>query len=430
MANVNCTVYFRENGSSKIYSVDQARGRLGSYGIRWYEGKRQRQKIIGTYPAASAAKLRKELELKKACRKANSSVAPEELVKLDIAIETFLREREDLNAASSRRWKIELDLFKEQSGKEYLSQLTREDVFAYRKWYKDHGRSDNTVALRTSSLFTFGIRFNVLFNLFSKSERKRLTLRTDGPVDYYTENDPYELKKFFTACNDEERLRFMFFLHTGAREKEVSYAGFRDLDLTNRTLRIDEKTYDGKAVRTKNRKGRTVPIPQILADALTKWREMPDDRFSLIDGPRPKNGERQLIFTNREGGPEGHFLYQLKQIAYRAGLNCGNCATGSYDDFFKIIPGTERSCKETACCEQWTLHKFRRTWATFHLWNGVPITTLQAWIGHSDLTTLNRYVAHINAKSEMAKQMTDNLAKMTLVQGGIFAEAVAATVEI
>jgi hypothetical protein len=45
MANMNCAVYFRENGSSKIYSIKQAKGRVGSYGIRWYEGKRQRQKI-------------------------------------------------------------------------------------------------------------------------------------------------------------------------------------------------------------------------------------------------------------------------------------------------------------------------------------------------------------------------------------------------
>jgi hypothetical protein len=53
------------------------KGRVGSYGSR-YEGKRQRQKIVGQYRAAAAAKLRKELELKKACRKANSSVLPEE----------------------------------------------------------------------------------------------------------------------------------------------------------------------------------------------------------------------------------------------------------------------------------------------------------------------------------------------------------------
>jgi len=119
-------------------------------------------------------------------------------------------------------------------------------------------------------------------------------------------NDPYELKKFFAVCDDEERLRFMFFLHTGAREKEVSSAMFRDLDLTNRTFRIEEKAYGGKAVRIKNRKGRTVPIPQILADALIKWPDMPDTRFSLLDGARPKNGDRQLIFTNSNGGPEEH----------------------------------------------------------------------------------------------------------------------------
>jgi integrase len=174
-------------------------------------------------------------------------------MKLDTVIEIFIREREDLNPDSARRCRLELDLFKEQSGEVYLRELTRDDVFAYRKWYKDHGRSDDTIALRTSSLFTFGIRFNILFNLFTKNERKRLTLRTDGPVDYYTENDPYELKKFFAACDAEERLRFMFFLHTGAREKEVSYARFRDLDLTNRTFRIPAQRQIDKHVQTTKR---------------------------------------------------------------------------------------------------------------------------------------------------------------------------------
>jgi len=224
MANVNRTVYFREHGTSKICPLSGQKGALAPVGIRWYEGTRQRQKIIGQYSATVAAKLKKELELKKALQKATSIVRPDESMKLDAAIEVFIREREDLNPASARRWRLALALFKEQTGKVYRCELTRDDVFAYRKWYKDHGRSDNTIALRTSSLFTFGIRFDILFNLFTKNERKRLTLRTDGPVDYYTENDPYELKKFFTACDDEERLRFMFFLHTAAREKEVSYA--------------------------------------------------------------------------------------------------------------------------------------------------------------------------------------------------------------
>ncbi len=47
MANVNYTVFFRGNCTNKMYSVGQLKGRLGSYGIRWYEGKRQRPNIIG-----------------------------------------------------------------------------------------------------------------------------------------------------------------------------------------------------------------------------------------------------------------------------------------------------------------------------------------------------------------------------------------------
>jgi hypothetical protein len=74
MANVNCTMYFCENGSSKIYAVEQARGRVGSYGTRWYEGKRQHQKIIGQYPCAVAAKLRKEVERRNSSRALRAGV--------------------------------------------------------------------------------------------------------------------------------------------------------------------------------------------------------------------------------------------------------------------------------------------------------------------------------------------------------------------
>ena len=115
MANVNCTVYFRENGTRRMYSIAQAKGREGSNGIRWYEGKRQRPKIIGHYSAATAAKLRKELELRKAASpKANSTVLAEISTTLDDAIQTFVREREHLNPASARRLNLELDLFKQR----------------------------------------------------------------------------------------------------------------------------------------------------------------------------------------------------------------------------------------------------------------------------------------------------------------------------
>ena len=38
------------------------------------------------------------------------------------------------------------------------------------------------------------------------------------------------------------------------------------------------------------------------------------------------------------------------------------------------------------------LHKFRATFATWHLWAGVDIRTVQAWLGHEDLASTMRYL--------------------------------------
>jgi integrase/recombinase XerD len=38
------------------------------------------------------------------------------------------------------------------------------------------------------------------------------------------------------------------------------------------------------------------------------------------------------------------------------------------------------------------LHKFRATFATWHLWSGVDLRTVQQWLGHSDLESTKRYL--------------------------------------
>jgi integrase len=81
-------------------------------------------------------------------------------------------------------------------------------------------------------------------------------------------------------------------------------------------------------------------------------------------------------------------------------------------------------------CANWSLHKFRRTWATMHLLNGMPMPLLQNYIGHSDMETLNRYLARISAKSDLAKQLADNMAKMAMIQGTVAADVLAAAVKV
>ncbi len=42
--------------------------------------------------------------------------------------------------------------------------------------------------------------------------------------------------------------------------------------------------------------------------------------------------------------------------------------------------------------ENFWLHKFRATFATWHLWNGVDLRTVQMWLGHSDMESTMRYL--------------------------------------
>jgi len=42
--------------------------------------------------------------------------------------------------------------------------------------------------------------------------------------------------------------------------------------------------------------------------------------------------------------------------------------------------------------ENFWLHKFRATFATWSLWSGVDLRTVQQWLGHSDMESTMRYL--------------------------------------
>jgi len=42
--------------------------------------------------------------------------------------------------------------------------------------------------------------------------------------------------------------------------------------------------------------------------------------------------------------------------------------------------------------ENFWLHKFRATFATWALWAGVDLRTVQLWLGHSDIESTMRYL--------------------------------------
>jgi integrase/recombinase XerD len=73
-------------------------------------------------------------------------------------------------------------------------------------------------------------------------------------------------------------------------------------------------------------------------------------------------------------------------------LNCGHCKTTITKGRDENKRQVEVTCKTDPVCEQWILHRFRKTCATRWLEAHVPIRTIQAWLGHKSLETTMLYL--------------------------------------
>ena len=69
------------------------------------------------------------------------------------------------------------------------------------------------------------------------------------------------------------------------------------------------------------------------------------------------------------------------------------------------LPRLPQSCGKGAKLkpENFWLHKFRATFATWSLWAGVDLRTVQQWLGHSDIESTMRYLKPSRSQQVRAK---------------------------
>jgi integrase len=157
---------------------------------------------------------------------------------------------------------------------------------------------------------------------------------------------------------------------SGFRDAEGRFATWRDVDFRHTTA----KPHWG--FHPKNWEERQVPVPQKLITLLEKF--------------RPANaGPDEPLFPSATGKPGGAMLEKLKAVVWRGKLNCGHCAVPH-----RLQDGTTKinHCAAGPYCGRWFLHKFRHTYATRHLQDGIDIRTLQQWMGHRDIASTMVYL--------------------------------------
>lgn len=260
-----------------------------------------------------------------------------------------------------RAYEYDLQTFTDVVKREYLEDLTRDDVRVFIQSMLNAGRKEKTISNRLTTLRTFLSYHEIDTRIVNRKDAPRV------PKKLVHTYDRKELKALLDAATPEDRLRWDFFLASACREQEIMYTYWSDLDFENGQLHIHAKPERG--FQLKDAEERSVPLPPAL--------------LAQLKVLRPKDPRRRLVFP-ASGHPDkadGHFLRRLKEAAFAAGLNCQHC-----------VNRAGVSCINKPVCGHWTLHTFRRTAATRWVENGISTPTVQHLLGHSNVETTMHYL--------------------------------------
>ncbi len=372
----------------------------GSYYLRYThpETKKQKMEPAGRH-AGDAITLRDAkmsyLEAKNAGLKVvEPSLAQEDRSRTTLAgaVGTYIAEqrrrrvkgrlRPAKSVASAKR---QLNIFTECCHRKYLADVTRHDLLDFLDFLEGKYQSTWTVRNIMIQVLAF-LRHSGRPGLLRYEE---VPQGDPKPVKPYTSE---QIRKLFAAANDRELIVMSFFLDSACREQEVAHAEKRDIDWEAKQLWVGNK---GDFV-TKNRKGRHVPLSDEVLEMLEAWIE--------------SHPESALLFPSAKGRVEGHFLRVLQEVAYRAGLACGNCVNG------------KKTCKDGSLgCREFGLHKWRKTAATNWHQNGVPLGDIQAYLGHSSLEITRVYLAVSESASPIVRARI-NAARQNLLRSKVDAK--------
>jgi integrase/recombinase XerD len=315
----------------------------GSYYLDWTEAGRRRRIVVGKDAATALnKKLKRETELK--AKAQGIALAPEpgaptgtdlKQAVADYLEDTKLTKKPKTFAA----YTVSLTYFMESCSKDFVEQIDRRDMIRFTAFLRDNKKqSPRSVWNKFANVMSF-LKVHNMNRVVTKRDWPRYT---EEDVDIYTRE---QLNELMRVSSDDEKFMWNYFLMTGEREQEVRYSSWPDANLKEGIVSVRHKpdyNWTPKAY-----KEREIPVP----DSLVKE----------LESRKKKTG---LIFHTASGKPKFDMLDNLKACARRAGL--------PEEEFY--------------------LHKFRATFATWHLQGGVDLRTVQAWMGHVDLESTMRYL--------------------------------------
>ncbi|WP_419805918.1 tyrosine-type recombinase/integrase [Terriglobus sp.] len=290
---------------------------------------------------------------------------------------TYIRRVETLhpNGRTANQYLRDLTEFGKVTGNKMPTEVTREDIQLFIQHLMRRKMSPKTIQNRLTTVRAF-------LRTHKVEKVSEIIDKLDAPAVHKKIPHTFsatQVNALLAASGFEERLAWEMFLSAGLREQELSHLGWEDILFERGMLHLHAKP-DLKFT-LKDGEERQIPLPN---DLLTK-----------LQNRRALRANDRLVFPTPEGKPDGHLLRRLKDVAFRAGLNCGRC-----------VNRAGQSCKKYPVCGNWQLHSFRRTAANRWHEAGLTVPSVQRLLGHSDIETTMLYLTGQDlARAEFRESM-------------------------
>jgi integrase/recombinase XerD len=244
--------------------------------------------------------------------------------------------------------------FKNWVGRSGVNQLTRLDLLKYRQWLIEERKlSPRTAAnkmLRAAQFHRAVMKLDPGKGLVTVKDAR------------YVETEPVvytdaELERFFNACKPNKFLTAVFrtLLWTGLRKAELESLTWDDIDFESGIFRVTPKP----GFSPKDWEERSIECCDALLAIL---KELPR--------------KAEWVFANGNGNRYTHMWDDCNELAKEAGIEAHP-------------------------------HKFRATYATTLLQNGMDLKTVQKLLGHKNLESTMRYLAR--AQSKQVRQKVNDI---------------------
>ncbi len=223
-------------------------------------------------------------------------------------------------------------------GSKRLAQISPFDLERYRRQRKQQGRSDVTINRELAflrNLYTMAITWGKVTE--NPVKTVRFARENNGRMRMLT---PEEEAGLLAHCGPQLRPLVITALHTGFRASELLSLAWEDVDCRRRVMTV-------RAAYAKNGESRSVPMNEVLTATLQTVR-----MSTSADGP---------VFRTRTGKPYRSFRMAFTHAVRQAGMT----------DF--------------------TFHDLRHTFASRLVMSGVNLLTVQALLGHKDISMTLQY---------------------------------------